>query len=160
MPLAKNCMIRIWSAPLIRSTCSHSRLSPRRVASRTSASWHAVDHICSCICSIVRLSSSSLYARPMAASASSPVSPAPAVSNMASSCSWHRSMVARKIAFFDGKSRKRYGWDTPTRRAIASVDAPCSPFAPNSIWAAFSTISRRCAADIRPPVAIGPKVSD
>ena len=38
--------------------------------------------------------------------------------------SMHRSAAARKIAFLPGKSRKRYGCETPTRLAIASVDVP------------------------------------
>ena len=35
-----------------------------------------------------------------------------------------RGRAARKIAFLPGKSRKRYGCETPTRLAIASVDVP------------------------------------
>ena len=61
----------------------------------------------------------------------------------------HCSFTAMKSAFFDPKSRKRYGCEIPARRAIASVDAPCSPWRANSSRAASSTASRRSSAVCR-----------
>src|SRR5712671_3780561 len=85
----------------------------------------------------------------MAVIASSPVrSPAAAV-NVSSTRRKHRSTSARNSAFLVGKSRNRYGWLIPARRATSSVEVPASPPAANSGTAASSTISRRSAAGIR-----------
>lgn len=56
--------------------------------------------------------------------ASSPSSPSEASSIVRRASSMQCSAAARKIAFLPGKSRKRYGCETPTRLAIASVDVP------------------------------------
>src|SRR4029077_14931028 len=85
----------------------------------------------------------------MAVIGSSPVrSPAAAVN--VSSTRWkHRSTSARNSAFLVGKSRNRYGWLIPARRATSSVEVPASPWTANSATAASSTNSRRSAAGIR-----------
>ncbi len=66
----------------------------------------------------------SVYALAMARSASSPSRPSEASAKVRTVSSRHRSATARKSAFLFGKSRKRYGCETPTRRAIDSVDVP------------------------------------
>lgn len=50
--------------------------------------------------------------------------PLAASSNVRTVSSMQRSEAARKIAFLPAKSRKRYGCETPTRLAIASVEVP------------------------------------
>src|SRR5581483_6411724 len=57
-----------------------------------------------------------------------------------------------KRSFFVPKSRKRYGWETPARRAIASVEVPWRPRSANSTNAASTISSRRSAALFRSPV--------
>src|SRR6266536_1225992 len=81
--------------------------------------------------------------------ASSPArSPAAAV-KVSSARRKHRSTRARNSAFLVGKSRNRYGWLIPARRATSSVEVPASPWAANSATAASRTSSRRSAAGIR-----------
>ena len=58
----------------------------------------------------------------------------------------HASFTAMKSSFFEPNRRKRYGCEIPARRAIASVDAPCSPRSANSTFAASRTATRRVAA--------------
>src|SRR5690349_1802823 len=81
--------------------------------------------------------------------ASSPVRSPAAVVNAPSIRRKHRSTSARNSVFLVGKSRNRYGWLIPARRATSSVEVPASPWAANSATAASSTSSRRSAAGIR-----------
>ena len=69
-----------------------------------------------------------MYAWPIASSASSP--------GLADGGLAHRlerlarsspRLAARKSSFFVPKSRKTYGCEMPARRAMSSVDVPCSP---------------------------------
>src|SRR3954469_24115880 len=60
-------------------------------------------------------------------------------------------VTARKRSFFVPNSWNTYGCETPTRRAIASVDAPTSPPVANSSVAAATIASRRSSAVIRGP---------
>src|SRR4051812_15300946 len=60
-------------------------------------------------------------------------------------------VTARKRSFFVPNSWKTYGCETPTRRAIASTDAPTSPPVANSSVAAATIASRRSSAVIRGP---------
>src|SRR5258705_11165257 len=57
--------------------------------------------------------------------------------------------TARNRSFFVPNNWKTYGWETPTRRAIASVDAPTRPPVANSSVAAATIASRRSSAVIR-----------
>ncbi len=82
-------------------------------------------YIWSCICSISgRSAISRMYASPMAARASSPCSPSAASAKTLRVSSRQRPAAAWKMAFLPGKRRKRYGCETPTRLAIASVEVP------------------------------------
>ncbi len=65
------------------------------------------------------------------------------------------STTARNSSFFVPKSWKTYGCETPTRRAIASVEAPTRPPVANSSVAAATIASRRSSAVIRTP-RVGP----
>ncbi|CAM5587666.1 hypothetical protein SVIOM342S_04240 [Streptomyces violaceorubidus] len=60
----------------------------------------------------------------MACRAFSPCSPSDAFSKTSRVSRRQRSATARKIAFLPGKRRKRYGWETPTRLAMSSVEVP------------------------------------
>ena len=44
-----------------------------------------------------------------------------------------RAHAAAKSFFLLPKRRKTYGCEMPARRAMSSVDVPCSPFSANSI---------------------------
>src|SRR5438105_5585708 len=90
----------------------------------------------------------------MACSASSPRLPSAARWKVSSVSRRQRATVALKSSFFVPKSRKTYGCEMPARRAISSVEAPCSPRDANSICAASRTASRRTSALCRVVVAM------
>lgn len=92
---------------------------------------------------------SSVYAAPMACRAASPLSPSDACAKSRVWSIRQRSAAARKMACLFGNSRKRYGCETPTRRAIVSVEVPWYPLRANSVTAARITLSRRSSALIR-----------
>lgn len=60
----------------------------------------------------------------MARCASSLVRPSAASSKTSRMSSVQRATAATKMACLFGKSRNRYGCETPTRLAIVSVDVP------------------------------------
>ena len=62
--------------------------------------------------------------------------------------------VAMKSSRFVPKRRKRYGCETPARRAIASVDVPWRPVCANSSQAASRISSRLITAVLRVPTTI------
>src|SRR2546422_7257932 len=89
----------------------------------------------------------------MACSAASPRLPSAARWNISSVSRRQRATLALKSSFFVPKSRKRYGCETPARRAMSSVEVPAQPRSANSICAASRMASRRSAAESR--VAVG-----
>lgn len=86
------------------------------------------------------------YAAATARTASSPSSPSAASAKTLRVSARHRSTAARNMACLLGKRRKRYGCETPTRLAIASVEVALYPPRANSVIAARMTLSRRSSA--------------
>src|SRR5436190_11842082 len=119
------------------------------MTSQISGSSHAA-YACICPRSRIRSgSSSSMYAAPIASSASGPRLPSAARWKSSRLSRKHRAITALKSSFLVPKSRKTYGCEIPAAAAIASVEAPSRPRRANSSSAASRTVSRRSSAVFR-----------